>query len=349
MSTSHSPHEESEDSAIVRVTAFPSSHYPPCLNFDFCPYDRRPNFVNMPTTMTTPAVSTEVFSGMGSLHRLPNELIIAVCLDLDIESTIRLRQVCRMSRALVSNMIEFKTLVREGSNIVVASMRTGMADWLTFAELYRAMCSQHCKACGKTGHYIYLLRAARWCLECLETEEQFRTVTLASFTRTAKLSEKKVRQAGVRVFNQIPSSGGKIRKLINFDDATSAMGTDPELDPGAGYLQWNYGVGRHLSIALLPFFDKTTQTVYGTLRCRGCAFKHAKLLNASDDRGSQFWSAKASHDYMRADFLAHFRECVEAKELWDSSQAGKITLVWPNRLVEVPPHTYSWYERYGQL
>lgn len=93
-----------------------------------------------------------------------------------------------------------------------------------------------------------------------------------------------------------------------------------------------------MASAYLPFLDYASGTAFGTLNCRGCAFKRAEVnFNyTGNPREATMWATRASCDYMRAEFLAHFRECSEAQKLWSDSQEGKVTLVWPNRLVKSP-------------
>lgn len=335
--------EESEDDAIVRVAAFQSYWLLSGMEmqFPFRGYGQYPSIVNIPATIINRIDITAPFD-IGNLSKLPNELIAAVCLDLDIKSCLHFRMVSRLSRALVSSLVQYRAIAEEASELFLEIIRTDAAEFIAFTQLYREMCLQSCQACGKTGGYIYLPHAIRCCQRCLEEISRFRTVTLASFSRTSKCSLKKMQQAGIRVLKTVKQQDwGHFTKLVNFEEATRAMNTDLSLDVGHGYRCINsYGGAPAMAAAILPFLDSATQNAYDTMSCRGCAVQCADVsrarwpAGATRSRGCDLgaWWTAASRVYLRSEFLVHFRGCCYAKKLWDESQEGRVTLAWPNKL-----------------
>lgn len=165
---------------------------------------RNPTIVNIPITMVTPVATSGPLLITGTLRILPTELMVLVCQSLDVKSCIRFRQVSRLYRELVSDMLEYKVVVREAPHLVTAGLCAGFAEWFTFGDMYRPMCLTQCEICGKLGPRIYLLHAVRCCRKCLLEDERFHTYTLVSFAQWAMLSEETIRKAGVRVFSSNP-------------------------------------------------------------------------------------------------------------------------------------------------
>jgi hypothetical protein len=330
---------ESGDDAIIRVTAFrPNSHHQSrgmlvygyaMMDFNFSDFARHFPTVIKASTTTNPSTTAPAVpvSPLGTVSKVPAELVIAILLELDISSLLRFRHVNRPAREFVSTLLEYLAVVEVAAPLLLSTVRSGISDYLTIASLYRALRSTRCYVCGEVGHLIYLLTAERCCWHCIQNKRAiFRTVTLASFCRTTKRSKKKIQQA-VPLLRSLKPEYHQAVALINFDAATRALGTDPNVDLGRGFQHFNEGtLGTVLATTHLPFYDPATRQAYKALRCKGCAVKYETKRSVPKDDEFWYWHKMAHRDYFRSEFLAHFRQCPKAEELWDASKGGTVSI-----------------------
>ena len=64
--------------------------------------------------------------------------------------------------------------------------------------------------------------------------------------------------------------------------------------------------------SILPLWDKGSAKPYHALSCKGCALNEKFLPDL----------AETNAEYTKAAFLAHFKTCPKAQELWAASAAG---------------------------
>ncbi|OIW26353.1 hypothetical protein CONLIGDRAFT_706523 [Coniochaeta ligniaria NRRL 30616] len=277
-SNSHVGQAESEEDGMIRVAAFRKARHSPMpwlINFDPQSFNINSSGTptTLPTSMSSPVAPTGKFSGMGILDKLPNELLTDVCRDLDIRSYLRLRQTCRFFWFFMASLTEYRVVVDHAAPSLIGVVRTDMWQYLTFTDLFRAMCLAHCETCGAIGHFLYLPTATRCCPNCLHEEDKFRTVTLASYVRVSGVALGRVQRL-VPLLSSISCNRYRSMKLINFDEATRIMSTPTTLDVGRGYASFNLSwqsYTRNMASTPLPFFDKSTRAVFKALTCKGCA------------------------------------------------------------------------------
>jgi len=174
-------------------------------------------------------------------------------------------------------MREYKAVVRESLDAVFAMIDTGLVQYVTFTEIYRAMCLVVCEVCGNIGNYMYLLQPTRCCWKCILDADLFKTIKAASFSKTTMISEQQLREASVRILLKRSRQWTRgRRKLINHVDAARMTGTSqaPGYFTSREYGLSDSGIGRMMATAPLPFFDNGRQASFRTLRSRGCAVKH---------------------------------------------------------------------------
>lgn len=254
------------------------------MDFNFSDFARHFPTVIKASTTTNPSTTAPAVpvSPLGTVSKVPAELVIAILLGLDISSLLRFRHVSRQAREFVSTLFEYRAVVEVAAPLLLSTVRSGISDSLTIASLYRAICSTRCHVCGEVGHLIYLLTAERCCWHCIQNKRAvFRTVTLASFSRTTKRSKKKIQQA-VPLLRGLKPEYHQAVALINFDAATRALGTDPNVDLGRGFQHFNEGtMGTVVATTYLPL-----------------TLQHGKHTKLSAAKGAQS-STKPSDPYLR--------------------------------------------------
>ncbi|CAK7206436.1 hypothetical protein SEUCBS139899_009230 [Sporothrix eucalyptigena] len=85
---------------------------------------------------------------LGSLSRLPPELLFVLCRELDVRSCITLRQVNRCARETISSLVEYRAVTKHALHVVQAVLWSGMGPRVTFPDLYRLLCTHECMICS---------------------------------------------------------------------------------------------------------------------------------------------------------------------------------------------------------
>ncbi|CAK7245317.1 MAG: hypothetical protein STHCBS139747_006894 [Sporothrix thermara] len=91
---------------------------------------------------------TEAVQDLGSLSRLPPELVLAVCRELDVRSCLTLRQVNRCARQTVSSLLEYCAVTTHAPNVLQAVLWSGMGQRVTMPDLYRLLYAHECMVCS---------------------------------------------------------------------------------------------------------------------------------------------------------------------------------------------------------
>ena len=335
MAPSEGQPSESKDDRIIRVAAYRRQD-------QYVNMERLANFVNqppgpilrkivnVPAAITSSPLSSGPVAPLGILQCLPPEIILEICKHMDVSSFLKFRQACRSSRMTTSDWHEFQGVVQNATDCFISVVRTGIATWITFPQLYRAMCLVYCERCQTIGNFIYLPTATRCCKRCLLIDPEFRIVTLNSFARAARLNVRNVSRA-VNGFQCVKGDYRQLN-LINFAEATKALGTAQNLDTGRGFggLNQNPYI-RLMAAAPLPLFDHKTRTTVEAFSCKGCGRQFSSAVASYHGRTAlhivfPVLFREASREHLRSDFLCHFRSCAPAIQLWEASKEGSLSI-----------------------
>jgi hypothetical protein len=165
-------------------------------------------------------------TGLGALDRFPVEIVHGILAQLTVRGTMRFRNVNRRGREIVNNMVEYKAVTTHAFSCFHAVFRTHISETLRFADIFRAMCMQHCEQCKRVGDYIHLPSLTRCCLRCLHLDPGLRTVRLNHFDKIDYRTLRKL----VRVVLGIPRGNwyveegdARLRRRTNLIDYTTAL------------------------------------------------------------------------------------------------------------------------------
>ncbi|KAJ5325214.1 uncharacterized protein N7506_008316 [Penicillium brevicompactum] len=110
--------------------------------------------------------------GLGSLDRLPVELVHQTLLHLDISSLIKLRQTNLRAREMVNSLPGYQAVVSHGINLCRAVLQTGLASRVTLSSFYDILCTKECSFCSNFGRNVSIFIWKRCCFECLHSRPE---------------------------------------------------------------------------------------------------------------------------------------------------------------------------------
>ncbi|KAJ5474349.1 hypothetical protein N7475_003915 [Penicillium sp. IBT 31633x] len=105
--------------------------------------------------------------GVGSLDRLPLELLFDIFCRLDMHSLFKFRQINLRSRQMVDSLHQYQSIVSYGLNLFYTLLRTRVAIYISLLDFYNALCTKACSLYGEFGGFMSLLIWKRCCFKCL--------------------------------------------------------------------------------------------------------------------------------------------------------------------------------------
>ena len=319
---------EGQADAIVRTTAYYRKDY--CLSVIWFPPREH---VDIRLFIATPFRQTSNV-GLGSLDRLPLELLHDTLFRLDMHSVFKFRQINIRSRQMVDSLKQYQMVVSHGLNLLCALLRTRLAIVISLFDFYKALCTKACTHCGDFGGFISLLTWKRCCFKCLQEAPESQVQTLAAVRKQFHLTKVELDQ--LRSFKTLPgiySMKESVHKsriaIVSVQQAILACRRQPHALAQAypASLKRNQKFSFMASCAL-PYYDKQTGKVEHGMSCAGCQLALEKDIIGT--RGEKWAFEARDKVYARDSFLEHFRWCEQAQLLWRSSGEGN------NRPTELP-------------
>ncbi|AEO53072.1 hypothetical protein MYCTH_2051335 [Thermothelomyces thermophilus ATCC 42464] len=313
---------EDQTDAIVRAAAYHRKDYCRSVIW-FSPREH----VGIRPSIATPFPRTPD-TGLGSLCRLPLELLHDVLLHLDIRSLFNFRQVNLSSRQTVDSLHQYQMVVSHGLNLLCALLRTRLAIGISLLDFYHALCTKACTLCGEFGGFVSLLTWTRCCFACLQGALETQVQTLAGIRKQFHLT--KAELGRLRSFKTLPgiySMEESVHKsritVVSVHQAKLVSGQQPHA-AAAQAQPANWGRNRKFNFmgaCALPYYDRRTGRVEYEMSCAGCQLALEKDIIGS--RGEKWAFEARDKVYAQDSFLEHFRWCEQAQILWRSSAEGK--------------------------
>ncbi|KAH7359234.1 hypothetical protein B0T11DRAFT_286030 [Plectosphaerella cucumerina] len=267
-------------------------------------------------------LTTSPVSNLGDFEQLPREIMMVLCLHLDLYSCIRFRQTNRLARQVVTAVPEYRAVASYGHRALHAILRTDMGDNFTLAELYRQLVTGGCVVCGAFGVFIYLPLAARCCYPCIISAQALRTASLASVVKFSGLPAEQLRRL-MRVVTTVRGTyekrygiswfkSGHRMELVSAAEAVRVMQSlglwHGPSGPVASLGKDAEGA-RCMVSAVLPLLDPTTGKIEHGLVCGSCerALDRLPVEEACRRQGVM---------YSKQGILDHLNSCSGAQEEW---------------------------------
>lgn len=319
---------EEQTDAIVRTAAYHRKDY--CLSVIWFSPDQH---VDIRLSIATPFQRASNV-GLGSLDRLPLELLHDTLFRLDMHSLFKFRQTNLRSRQKVDSLKKYQMIVSHGLNLFCALLRTRLAIDISLLDFYNVLCIKTCSLCGEFGGFISLLTWKRCCFKCLKEAPETQVRTLSAVRKQFRLT--KVGSDQLRSFKTLPgiySMEESVHKsrvaIVSLHQATSIC-RQQSYAPGQVQSpssernrKFNF-----MGSCALPYYDKLTGNVEHGMSCAGCQLALEKDIIGT--KGEKWAFEARDKVYARDGFLEHFRWCEQAQLLWGSSCGGK------NRPAELP-------------
>ncbi|KAI2619014.1 hypothetical protein GGS26DRAFT_573829 [Hypomontagnella submonticulosa] len=312
----HFREEQADD--IVRVVSYPREDY--CRSVIWFPPHEH---VDIRLSIATPFWEPSN-AGLGSLDRLPFELLREVLLDLDMHTLFIFRQVNRRSRQMVDSVDEYQKVVSHGLNLLCVLLRTQLAIGVSLFDFYSALCTKACTICGQFGGFISLLTWTRCCFKCLDGALEAQVQPLGSVRREFQLTKAESNQ--LKSFKTLPgiySIEACVQKVpvkaVSVHQAISVSGRQLPALPRIWRLNKKFNF---MGSCALPHYDTRTGNVEYGMACAGCQLALEKGIIGS--RGVKGAFEARDRLYARDGFLEHFRRCEQAQLLWRSSDEGTL-------------------------
>lgn len=108
-----------------------------------------------------------VKQALGSLDRLPPELLQEVLYNSDLRSLTNLRALNPETRSLIDSLPHYRTIIERVPDALRLMLSTGTASYFTLTQLYDTLLSQECFVCGSFGGCLSVLNCRRCCFYCV--------------------------------------------------------------------------------------------------------------------------------------------------------------------------------------
>jgi hypothetical protein len=325
-----------DEDAILRVAAYHRHDYD-LVVIRSPPHEHAPVRDSITQPFSTPSVSS-----LGDFREFPVEIMSAICLNMDLPSLFRFRQVNRLARAIVTNLRPYRDVVNHALEAFRTAMRTRIGIYFTLDDLYTELCKEKCIVCGNFGGFLFLPYFKRCCFNCLSKDPRLWVVPIVNLANYSGIpqaelckhlpvvlavpgtySMREVRRTGnqkfvTRDFVDIMDREQLTRNPVFDEDFNSSM--SPFVHPARTTA---------MVCTAFPSLNRETGEVETGVFCKGCYLweNGDPPLDFSYDTVDDDWFADCG--YNKKDFLEHFKKCLLAQRYWEESQGGTVEIKEP--------------------
>ncbi|KAF2672409.1 hypothetical protein BT63DRAFT_195187 [Microthyrium microscopicum] len=270
---------------------------------------------------------------LGTIEKLPVELIQQIVLGLDIESLFRFRQTCSRARELIDNLHEYRAITSHALNTFLALLRTESASQVSLLRFYQLLCFNECAFCPSFGNFVHLLRWCRCCYDCLilsgyvtALPSNLQNIPIRSLPYLETLP-------GLYSTNLLEENPYTERTLLATPEniATAYQQQNAEEDVIGGRLEWpkEKRVWRFMACCAILSFDPKTNKVESGISCSGCelAFDEGHFSDDKDQDEEELAQEVVGYCnkvYSTTSYLEHFAWCHHAQALWIASSSESV-------------------------
>jgi hypothetical protein len=292
-------------------------------------------------------------SQLGTLDKMPLELLYQIFLDLDLQSLMCLRQTSLKGRYCVDSSKEFQLILKIALLPLQAMKRDGYTSLFTLRNYYRLLCEWKCGFCKNFAEYIHMPLQVRCCVECLRQGWIDLAMTdvkdlepIACFTNSE--INALTRDGTPWVINnpQGFSWNSKWRrnesKITTYTVREAVAAWESE-NPGQRMNKsiltlWYYysvfnGIYHLLTCCAFPSYDTKLNTTRLGYCCAGCSpvdnnfnwrvlingpicYKRVWLSTDSEFKPESWPQDDRFRVWSREQFLVHFEDCTDAQAVW---------------------------------
>ncbi|KAF4457608.1 cyclin f-box [Fusarium austroafricanum] len=293
---------EEQADAIVRTVSYHRIDY--CLSVIwFSPGEH----VDIRPSIATPFRRTSNV-GLGSLDRLPLELLHDTLFRLDMHSLFKFRQTNLRSRQTIDSLRQYQMIASHGLNLFRALLRTRLAIDISLLDFYNALYIKNCSLCGEFGGFISLLTWKRCCFKCLQEAPETQVRTLAAVRKQFRLT--KVELGQLKSFKTLPGTYS-MEESVHQSRITivslhqASLVSRPQSRQAQSASSERNRKFNFMGSCALPYYDKLTGNVEHGMSCAGCqlALENDIISTRVEKRAFE----ARDKVYARDGFLEHFR------------------------------------------
>lgn len=248
---------------------------------------------------------------------------------MDIASLLEFRRVNLRAREMIGALRQYRAITDHALGALCATLKTGLALWVTALDLFATLCTPNCSLCGNVGGFICLLSCTRCCYKCLQDKNEL-TVVYLSRAKKAGLSASM--RISIRVMYTISGKYGEVgmkitikrrrylvaeQHVIEAFERARVGGNKQQLNIKALSSGEEYIDLRYKAVMVLPYLDLARVKVRNGIYCHGYETWCGRRINMTH-------FASNVHLYLREGFLEHFRWCPRAQKLWTDSHKGTL-------------------------
>lgn len=267
---------DEQTDAIIRNTTGYRKHICPSVIW-FSPLDH----VDVRLSTEAPFQRTSNV-GLGSLDRLPLELLHNTLFHLDMHSLLKFRQTNLRSRQTVDCLKQHQIVVLRGLDLLCALLRTRLATDISLFDFYDALCTKACTLCGEFGGFMSLLTWKRCCFNCLRGSPEIEMQSLAAVRKQYHLTKAELNQ--LRSFKTFSGPYAvdellhkyriKIVSILKAISVCRQQSPRPQLASSERNRLFDF-----MGSCALPYYDKRACRIERGLSCRGCQLALTKDID----------------------------------------------------------------------
>lgn len=115
---------------------------------------------------------------LGSLQRLPLEIIWKILERMDTGTFLRFAQTSRRARALCKQHSVFKAIAEYMPMMWLTLKGVGLHKWISVGALCEEIQQPKCRSCGENGHFFFMATSERICSNCLVSNPAYWCISL---------------------------------------------------------------------------------------------------------------------------------------------------------------------------
>lgn len=115
---------------------------------------------------------------LGSLQRLPLEIIWKILERMDIGTFLSLAGTSRQARTLCKQHSAFKTTAEYMAEMWLTLKGVGLHKWISVGALCEEIQQPKCRSCGENGHLFFMATSERICGNCLVSNPAYWCIPL---------------------------------------------------------------------------------------------------------------------------------------------------------------------------
>ncbi|KAH7000206.1 hypothetical protein EDB80DRAFT_723393 [Ilyonectria destructans] len=300
---------EGKDEAMLQVAAHRRQKTQHDL-FRFHPRDLEPVRDSLREPFpTTPG------SGMGTLNKLPLELMLNIFQLLDIRSHLRVRRVSRGMRQAASTTKGYREVAEHGLEAIRTILLEKTKFDPTILDVYQLLITPDCSMCPHHGGYLSKLTMKRCCYECAtgETTTDIRRVYTSLIPGTERIYEQLRRRfvpgsliVSGRDLPDQPTGGSVYGMTFVAQSYESENPASRSRDFRAFHRPDMLHYTAIYNAVDFPYYDSDAAEIQHGFNCKGCQAGNG--------------CAASRNVYTKEKLLDHFKTCSRARTMYDESQ-----------------------------